>query len=89
MDISLIYGHLTELWTYGDTDVRAGERCMTSGAGPGALQGRSGWVIQLGRDGVWYYLVCARRCTRLVLSPTHAYSSHMPQYLASLKPEYA
>ena len=46
-DISVIYGHLTELWTFGDTDDTARTDTMKanpdSEAGPGALQGRSGW----------------------------------------------
>ena len=58
MDILLIYGHLTELWTYGDMYVHAGERCTDQRSGPGALQGRSGGSVQLGRDGVWT-AVCA------------------------------
>ena len=61
MDIWLNYGHLTDLWTVGDTDVRAGERCTTQRSGPGALQGRSGGVVQLGRDGV-----CSALCALAV-----------------------
>ena len=51
MDVSWNYGHLTDLWTYGDTDVRAGERCTDSGAGPGALQGGVGGPYSSGVTG--------------------------------------
>ena len=34
------------------TDVRAGERCTDSEAGPEGLQGLEWWSVQLGRGGV-------------------------------------
>ena len=48
MDYLLIYGHMTELWTYGDTVHAARGEVYDSGAGPVGLQGRSGWSYSSG-----------------------------------------
>ena len=73
MDILLIYGHLTELWTYVQPAL-LGERCMSQRSGPVAPAG--GGVVgtySSGELGTTH--VCARLRTRLV---NRAQPMHIP-----------
>ena len=70
MDISVNYGHLTDSWTFGDTGVLLEERCTDSGAGPVRPAGPGvGGLYSSDVHWIVGYLVCARRCTRLVIMP--------------------
>ena len=39
MDISVIYGHFSDLWTFGDADVRARGEVYDQRSGPGSPAG--------------------------------------------------